>query len=69
MAHILEIRGGVVVANDHGDDEYLPKGTHLQRPDGHYVSFGMDVEGPYSVDEARRRLDHLKQATEAELGR
>lgn len=67
MAHIVEIRGGVIVANDDPDDDYLPTGTHMQRPDGHYVSFGMDVEGPYGADEARDRLDHLKQATRDEL--
>ncbi|HEY0835076.1 MAG TPA: hypothetical protein VGE72_14315 [Azospirillum sp.] len=67
MAHIVEIRGGVVVGNDDADDGYLPTGTHIARPDGHYVSFGMDVEGPYSRDAAAGRLEALKRATEEEL--
>lgn len=69
MAHVLEIRGNAVVANDDADDTYLPAGTHIQRPDGHYVSFGMDVEGPYSREDAEERLEHLKKATEEELRR
>lgn len=69
MAHVLEIRGNAVVGNDDADDAYLPTGTHIQRPDGHYVSFGMDVEGPYSRKEAEERLERLKKATEEELHR
>ncbi|NYZ11792.1 hypothetical protein HL658_04460 [Azospirillum sp. RWY-5-1] len=69
MAHVLEIRGNAVVGNDDRDDTYLPPGTPIQRPDGHYVSFGMDVEGPYSRDEAEARLQRLKRATDEELGR
>lgn len=69
MAHVLEIRGNAVVANDDADDTYLPTGTHIQRPDGHYLSFGMDVEGPYSREDAEERLEHLKNATKEELRR
>ncbi|HYG85944.1 MAG TPA: hypothetical protein VD978_06770 [Azospirillum sp.] len=67
MAHILEIRGKAVVNNDDDDDAYLPVGTHIDRPDGHYISFGMDVEGPYSREKAAERLDALKEATRREL--
>ncbi len=68
MAHLLEIRNHAIVGNDEASDEYLPIGTHIDRPDGHYVSFGMDVEGPYDRDAARERLDALKSATQRELG-
>jgi hypothetical protein len=33
-------------------DAYLPIDTPLDRPDGHYIAIGMDVEGPFSQDEA-----------------
>jgi len=69
MAHILEIRGKAVVANDDADDTYMPVGTHIDRPDGHYVSFGMDVEGPYDRLGAAERLGALKKATQEELAR
>ena len=68
MAHIVEIRGKSVVANDDSDDTYLPVGTHIDRPDGHYVRFGMDVEGPYSHPDAMDRLKSLETARERELG-
>jgi len=67
MAHIVEIRNGAIVGNDEPTDEYMPVGTHIDRPDGHYVSFGMDVEGPYARDEAEERLNHLKKATRMDL--
>lgn len=67
MAHILEIRGKTVVGNDDTDDAYLPVGTHIDRPDGHYVSFGMDVEGPYDRDTAAQRLQRLEEARQGEL--
>lgn len=69
MANIIEIRGGVVVNNGQPADEYLPVGTHIDRPDGHYVSFGMDVEGPYDRGAAQDRLDQLKKATRMDLER
>lgn len=67
MSHLIEIRGGAVVKNDDPGDSYLPVGTRMDRPDGCYVAFGMDVEGPYGQDEARDRVDHLKRATRREL--
>lgn len=67
MSHIIEINGKSVVANDDSDDTYLPVGTHIDRPDGHYVRFGMDVEGPYSRDAAAERVDRLRKAREGEL--
>lgn len=67
MAHLIEIRGKSVVSNDDSDDTYLPVGTHIDRPDGHYVRFGMDVEGPYSPDAAAERVERLRQARKGEL--
>ena len=67
MANLIEIRNGTVVSNEEPDDVYLPVDTPLDRPDGHYVAIGMDVEGPLSPDEARHRLDQLKEATRTEL--
>ncbi|MBP2291998.1 hypothetical protein [Azospirillum rugosum] len=67
MAHIVEIRNGAIVGNDEPSDEYLPIGTHITQADGFYVSFGMDVEGPYDRADAEERLDHLKKATQANL--
>lgn len=67
MSHIVEIRGKSVVSNDDADDTYLPVGTHIDRPDGHYVRFGMDVEGPYSRDAAAERVEALRKAREGEL--
>jgi hypothetical protein len=55
------------VNNEDLTDAYLPIGTPLVHPDGHYVAIGMDVEGPFSQDEARDRLNHLKKATRVEL--
>ena len=69
MAHIVEIRNGTIVGNDEATDEYLPVGTHIVEADGFYVSFGMDVEGPYARDEAEERLNHLKRATQEDLER
>lgn len=69
MAHIVEIRNGAIVGNDEPSDEYLPIGTHIAQADGFYVSFGMDVEGPYARDEAQERLDRLKEATRMDLER
>jgi hypothetical protein len=69
MAHIVEIRNGAIVGNDEPSDEYLPIGTHIAQADGFYVSFGMDVEGPYGRAEAQERLDHLKEATRMDLER
>ena len=67
MAHLIEIRGRKVVENDQLDDPYLPTGTSLNRPDGHYVAVGMDVEGPYDRQTAIDRVDHLQRATRIEL--
>ncbi|UEM02827.1 hypothetical protein JL101_023075 [Skermanella rosea] len=67
MANLIEIRNGTVVSNEDPDDAYLPVSTPISRPDGHYVAIGMDVEGPFSAQEARDRLDHLKEATRMEL--
>ena len=67
MSHIIEIRAKSVVANDDADDTYLPVGTHIDRPDGQYVRFGMDVEGPYTPDAAAQRIDSLRKAREGEL--
>ncbi len=69
MAHIVEIRNGAIVGNDEPSDEYLPIGTHIAQVDGFYVSFGMDVEGPYGRVEAQERLDRLKEATRMDLER
>ena len=69
MAHIVEIRNGAIVGNDEPSDEYLPIGTHIAQADGFYVSFGMDVEGPYARDEAQERLERLKEATRMDLER
>lgn len=69
MAHIVEIRNGAIVGNDEPSDEYLPIGTHIAQADGFYVSFGMDVEGPYGRADAEERLDQLKKATQADLER
>jgi len=67
MANLIEIRNGTVVNNEDPVDVNLPVGTPISRPDGHYIAIGMDVEGPFSPDEARERLDHLKKATRVEL--
>jgi hypothetical protein len=67
MANLIEIRNGTVVNNEDPVDAYLPVDTPIDRPDGHYVAIGMDVEGPFSPDEARDRLNHLKKATRMEL--
>lgn len=67
MSHLIEIQGGAVVSNDAPADDYLPVGTHMDRPDGYYVAFGMDVEGPYGRAEALDRIDHLKRATRRDL--
>jgi hypothetical protein len=52
MANLIEIRNGTVVNNEDLTDAYLPIDTPLDRPDGHYIAIGMDVEGPFSQDEA-----------------
>jgi hypothetical protein len=67
MANLIEIRNRIVVNNEDLSDAYLPINTPLDRPDGHYIAIGMDVEGPFSQDEARDRLNHLKKATRVEL--
>jgi hypothetical protein len=67
MANLIEIRNGSVVNNEDPVDANLPIGTPIDRPDGHYIAIGMDVEGPLSHDEARERLNHLKKATRVEL--
>jgi hypothetical protein len=67
MANLIEIRNGTVVNNEDPVDAYLPVDTPIDRPDGHYIAIGMDVEGPFSSDEARDRLNHLKKATRMEL--
>jgi hypothetical protein len=67
MANLIEIRNGNVVNNEDPVDANLPIGTSIDRPDGHYIAIGMDVEGPLSQDEARERLNHLKKATRLEL--
>ena len=66
MANLIEIRNRTVVNNEDLSDAYLPINTPLDRP-GHYIAIGMDVEGPFSQDEARDRLNHLKKATRVEL--
>ena len=67
MANLIEIRNRTVVNNEDLSYAYLPINTPLDRPDGNYIAIGMDVEGPFSQDEARDRLNHLKKATRVEL--
>jgi hypothetical protein len=67
MANLIEIRNGTVVNNEDPVDANLPVDTPLDRPDGHYIAIGMDVEGPFSHEEARERLNHLRKATRVEL--
>lgn len=68
MAHVVEIRNRKIVGNDDPADAYLPIGTSIDRPDGFYVSMGMDLEGPFvRQQEAVDRLDHLKRATRMTL--
>jgi hypothetical protein len=68
MAHIVEIQNKTVIFNDDLADMNLPVGTRIDQADGHYVSIGMDLEGPFSCRrDAEDKVDHLKRATRLAL--
>ena len=67
MAHIIEITNGTVVNSTDLTDQNLPVGTKVVRADGHYISIGMDLDGPFGRNEAEAKLAHLKKATRRAL--
>jgi len=74
----LELEGVIVTRQGKGsfvaEGAALTPGLRTAEVDEHLKSalraaksIGMDVEGPFSQDEARDRLNHLKKATRVEL--